>query len=294
VIITGRNHRAGRGIPVLRSGLRSQSARLVLLAGAVAVGLAACGGGASATPSASASSSGKSTTPTTGAAPQARPGASGQVASVSGSTLEVQNPQVGQTTVTLTSSTTITQLVMASASALSVGECVAAIGAPDPTGAIAARTVSITPQVNGTCAPANALGGFGLGRARQGGAAGAGGAAPNGTAPARRLRNRGQFGGAFGKLTSVSATGLQVQAAAGLKSVTVSSTTRYTQLQSAAASSLAVGQCVTAFGPVDSTGAVTARSVSIRPAGPNGCVAGAGGGGGFGNGGAAANAGTQA
>jgi len=49
---------------------------------------------------------------------------------------------------------------------------------------------------------------------------------------------------------------------------------------------------VTAFGPADTTGTVTAQRLTIRPAGPNGCSTGFGGGfGRFGGGGAGAGGG---
>jgi hypothetical protein len=67
-------------------------------------------------------------------------------------------------------------------------------------------------------------------------------------------------------------------------SVTVglTSSTAYTETQSAAASSLAVGDCVTAVGSTDTTGAVTARTIRITSTGGQSCssgVAGFGGGG---------------
>jgi hypothetical protein len=52
-----------------------------------------------------------------------------------------------------------------------------------------------------------------------------------------------------------------------------------------------VGLCVTAIGPADSTGAVTATSISIRPATNGSCFGGFGGRGGFGGPGPAAGTG---
>ena len=76
------------------------------------------------------------------------------------------------------------------------------------------------------------------------------------------------------------------------KTVDVSGTTTYTQTLAAAAIDLAVGKCVQAIGPADTTGAVTATSISITSPGPNGCTGGfRGGAGGFG-GGAGAGTGT--
>lgn len=59
------------------------------------------------------------------------------------------NPAV-TTTVTVTSSTTYTKTGSATSSALAVGDCVAAIGPSDDTGAVAAKTISISkPGKNG-------------------------------------------------------------------------------------------------------------------------------------------------
>jgi hypothetical protein len=62
----------------------------------------------------------------------------------------------------------------------------------------------------------------------------------------------------------------------------------------AAVADLAIGECVLATGTKDTSGTVSARSLSIVPAGPSGCFTGGGfrrggggggGGGGFGGGG---------
>ena len=54
--------------------------------------------------------------------------------------------------------------------------------------------------------------------------------------------------------------------------VTLTSTTTFTERQSAAAADLAVGKCATAVGTADTTGAVTARSITISTPGANGCT----------------------
>ena len=60
----------------------------------------------------------------------------------------------------------------------------------------------------------------------------------------------------------------------------LNSSTTYTQMESTAASSLAVGDCVAAIGSTDSTGAVTAQSVRITSTGGQSCTGGFPGGGG--------------
>jgi hypothetical protein len=56
--------------------------------------------------------------------------------------------------------------------------------------------------------------------------------------------------------------------------VAVTSSTTYSESQSAASSALAVGDCVTATGSSDSTGAVTASSVQISSTGGKSCTTG--------------------
>jgi len=58
--------------------------------------------------------------------------------------------------------------------------------------------------------------------------------------------------------------------------VTFTSSTTFTQRAAATAADLAVGKCATAFGTADSTGAVTARSITISTPGPSGCTTGFG------------------
>jgi hypothetical protein len=50
---------------------------------------------------------------------------------------------------------------------------------------------------------------------------------------------------------------------------------------------LANGLCATAFGPSSTNGTVTAKTISVRPAGPDGCETGFGAGAGAGAAGAA-------
>jgi hypothetical protein len=53
--------------------------------------------------------------------------------------------------------------------------------------------------------------------------------------------------------------------------VTVGGSTTYTKAEPASASTLKVGECVVANGQADSTGAVTATTIAISQAGPDGC-----------------------
>jgi hypothetical protein len=78
--------------------------------------------------------------------------------------------------------------------------------------------------------------------------------------------------------------------------VTLTASTAFTERQSAAATDLAVGKCASAVGTADTTGAVTARSITISTPGASGCTTGFGrfGGGAGGAGGGAAGGSTGA
>ena len=71
--------------------------------------------------------------------------------------------------------------------------------------------------------------------------------------------------------------------------ITTSGSTTLTSTQSAAATDLAVGDCVTAFGPAATNGAVTATTVRITSTGGASCTGGFGGGGFFRGGGGGAS-----
>ncbi|HEX4864068.1 MAG TPA: hypothetical protein VFV02_08350, partial [Acidimicrobiales bacterium] len=159
---------------------------------------------------------------------------------------------------------------------------------------ITANTVTISqPDSAGSCSGrANGTGG--------GGGTGFGGGFRNGAPSSGSVPNRpagsANFGIARGKVTSVSPTALVIfgTSSSGFRqgsttstsvpdaSVTVqlTSSTRYTETQTAGASDLAVNDCVTAAGTTVSTGAVTANTIRISPPGPNGCTIGFGRGGG--------------
>jgi hypothetical protein len=94
--------------------------------------------------------------------------------------------------------------------------------------------------------------------------------------------------GVNGSTVTVSETDPRTKKASSVV-VTLTSTTTFTQRTTAAASDLAVGKCATAVGTADTTGAVTARSITISTPGANGCTTGFGGfrGGAGGAGGAA-------
>ena len=269
--------------------------------GIVVLGVTACGSsGTTATPTAApAAAAGSTPKPTSSAA--AFPGVTGTAAAVSGSSLEVQNPTSGQVTVTFTGSTPITDTVSVTAKDVTVGSCVTVVGKPSTTGSAAssvtATTVTISAPVKGDCTGAGGFGGGGFGGTRPSGAPRPSFSARPRPTGSQGAFGNGAFGGADGKVLSVSATGFVVQArsrtagaagstgsAATVRSVTVitNSASKYLKTVSAAPAALKVGQCITAVGATNSIGAIAAQSIRISQPGPTGCVTGFSGRGGFG------------
>ncbi|HEY6796370.1 MAG TPA: hypothetical protein VI248_16965, partial [Kineosporiaceae bacterium] len=282
--------------PVRRRGL-------VIVAPALVTLLAACGSSGTSTSSGSAAGSTASAA-AGGTAPgqgnRTPPGVSGQTVEVSGNTLQVRTAD-GQTAVQVSSSTRITELKAATSAAVTVGSCLVATGQPDASGAgLTARSVVVAPATGGTCADngfggPGGLGGPGPGRGGPGATGSAGSGAGSGTPGAGG--QGAPVGTAAGTVTAVTPTSITLtgrlrtftrgRPAAGARAsgsagrsagpattvtVTVSGTTQYTATVVETPSALAVGQCVTAIGPANDIGAVTARSITIRPAGPNGCA----------------------
>jgi hypothetical protein len=267
--------------------------------------VSACGGGTSAT-------AGAASAPTTTAAGgggnsagggRAFPGATGLLAQIDGTTLQVQGTDA-QTAVTYSSGTRFSNTVATQRSTIVVGDCVqvrtprpgSGTGNPPPTavpgavtGPIIAASVDISPAVNGTC---SVFGGLGAPGARPPGASGDA-TRPPGAPSSGRTRGPGAGGnafggfGAFGKVISVSGTRLMVESSrpqSGSATTTTPTTravettgaTTYTRTGAATAKALAVGLCVTALGKASDTGSIAATSISLRPAQNGSCSTGFG------------------
>jgi len=297
-ITTTFHERADMPRTLLTAASSAGTAALLLLA------VAACGGGGTSgatTPTAAAQQQNQSAGPGARVG-QGFPGASGKVAAISGKTLQVQNPQSGQVAVTYTGTTTFTEAVKATPTAVKVGSCVtvraAGTQSTTPTNGqpVTALSVQLSVPVKGQCGirgggfggGAGGFGGFGGGFGRTGG----GGARPSGAptgAPGFGRGAGGGFGGArpvSGQVTAVNgstitvaalsfAGGRGVGAAGGTATpaptptttavaVTTTAATTYTKTISGAAKDLAVGQCVTAIGSASDTGAVTANVIASQ------------------------------
>lgn len=244
------------------------------------------------------------------------PGATGLLAEIDGTTLQVQGADT-QTAVTYSAATTFTHTVSARLSDVVVGACVQARTARLPSGTgdaaptaapsanagpIVAASVEITPSVNGSCAspvgsrapfPGGTRGPEGTGAPTRSPSAGGNGFGSNGPG------GRGFGGlGAFGKVTAVNGAtftiessrpqdgGAATTAAPGTavpgtavpttESVETSAVTTYTRTLSTNAKALAVGLCVTALGKASDTGSIAATSITIRPAENGSCSSGFG------------------
>ncbi len=207
--------------------------RLALVAGTVAVislVAAACGGGGG-TAAASTSSNKATSAKTAGAGPAAtgleaagstgggtgsggppaafKPAASGMIATVSGTTLEVQNPETGQTTVNLSSKTIITATVSVNESNVTKGVCISATGTKGSGGSVKASNVAIFSATKGECARGFGAGGGGGFRFPRGGTSGT---RTTGTRPATTFKRPANFATASGKVTSKSGSKIDVQA----------------------------------------------------------------------------------
>ena len=91
-------------------------------------------------------------------------------------------------------------------------------------------------------------------------------------------------GGSFGRLgrsSSTSKTKKPTKPKTQKLTVTTSGSTTVNATESAAATALAVGDCVSAFGPAATNGSVTATTVRITSTGGGSCTGGFGGRGGF-------------
>lgn len=197
------------------------------------------------------------------------PGASGEVADVSGRTAQVQSRSGGQVAVTWTAGTTFTEEVDATLADVAVGSCVmvtsTSTGTDDSEAAeVTAASVRVTePADDGGC-------GFGAG--------GPGGGEPPTELPTEMPEGDLPSGapdgvrrgfGSVGEVTSLTADGFTVTSQrpgdedATEITVLVDGDTAYTATADAKASAVEVGRCVVARGESDETGAVTATAVAV-------------------------------
>jgi hypothetical protein len=216
----------------------------------------------------------------------------------------VQSQQSGQTTVNWTASTSFSQTVKTALSSVKVGECLTVTGSSKK-GTTTAKSVTISTAKSGKCTGAGGFGGAGFGGAGGSRPSGSGGFTPpsggerppqggsgNGGPPqgaGGTARGFANIGFATGKVTKVSGQNLVLSGfSSGTLSkkpvkkntkaspvkVKVTGSTTYAESQTAVASDLAVGDCVTAAGSTATTGAVTASTIRIASTGGKSCTSG--------------------
>ena len=203
----------------------------------VALLCAACGGGGGAAPA-------------TGATPQATPPAArnfvrGEIVQVKGDRVVLTSKDGTDAAFTMTSSTAVKKEQDALISDAVVGTCAFGIGERVATDLVAAAQLVLTDH------------------------------GPKGPDDCRRGSGGGlhHLGVAGGQITAVNGDIYTVNSNTGPQRFQVSGQTKALRLVDAPASSLTAGQCVTARGPKDSSGDVTARSVVISPNVVGGCFA---------------------
>ena len=253
--------------------------------------LAGCSGGGTTNPPAGTPSAGASAAPSGAPQPEttpgarANPGVSGTIAYVSGQLMQVQDSSM-QTAVAWTSATTFRTEVSGTLADVTAGECVVASGAlTGVTGSTAAPTpsatavrVTITEPVDGKCAAGMFGGAGGFPGGRPTAMPGGDGGMPEGrpTDLPSGIPTGGSFGNdsrAFGArtaglVTAVDGSTITVQVTGQdgtttTATATVDASTTYTKTVAADASAVVVGQCASAFGTADSSGKVTATSVTV-------------------------------
>lgn len=261
----------------------------LLVGGLALLTLAACGGSGSST-------DGQAQGQPSGASGQAGgqggqngvPGVSGLIVSLSGKTMQVRTTS-GQSAVTYTSKTTVTEQQSAKAADAKVGVCATvrsadgSASAGSSSTAITAGSVSLSDEVDGSCQR-----GFGGGSRPSGMPSGGSdrqGAPPSGAAsggpagaPSRAMPSgaqRGGFGGASGKITKVDGSTLTIEQTRGTDktsvTVTLTGDTTFTKQAKTDTDAIAKGKCVFASGKSDSTGALSATALRLSAATNGAC-----------------------
>lgn len=187
-----------------------------------------------------------------------RNGASGELVQLGADTLVLSGPN-GDSTVRVTTNTTYVRTSTGTVADIAPGACIAASGSRDSSGALAVASVRVSSPVSGSCptpaAPRALPSGSPLGAPRQGG---------------ERSSLRGEVTAVAGTAVTVAVTGGQPTV------INVPTTVRVGKTTLVTASDLVVGTCLLAVGPRSASGVVTARAISIVPAGPSGCASGGG------------------
>ncbi|BBY00420.1 DUF5666 domain-containing protein [Mycobacterium seoulense] len=241
--------------------------RVAILAvtGATALSVAACGSSNKASPTTSTSTSTSVVTSTTTSPAPANGEArvSGLIASVAGNSVQVTQEDNATAAVNFTATTKVTEVTPAALTDVTAGNCVTVrparggqAGQP-----VTAASVKVSPSVNGTCPKPKA--------AAPGGSPSP---APSG-APTPPPARPAPVGGSVASVTgnTINVTGTDPSGNTTQTAVTVDDKTKYLKQSSATTDAIAQGKCLTARGTKDSSGALQATSINVRPANDGKC-----------------------
>jgi hypothetical protein len=223
---------------------------IVTLTGVAVLSVAACGTSNNAKPtSANPTSSAPSSSPSASA--KAKDWVNGLIDSVSGNTIQVSQ-RSGTATVDFTPSTAVSEITPAQLTDISTGSCVSV--RPDrhdgstEAGAITARSVRVSTDVDGKCGSATST--------------------PS-DAPVRRRQLHGQVASVAGN--TITLNDAESGGNSSQTSVTVTDTTKYTKQSTADAQAIAQGKCIAAHGTTDGGGTLQATTISVQQSDNGSC-----------------------
>jgi hypothetical protein len=270
-----------------RGSLRKVAGSFLVI-GVCGMVLAACGSSSSAAKT-STTTTAKATAPVSKKASKEAAKfkvVSGSVASVSAQGIQVSTSK-GTALVTLSSSTRFSQVKTVTSSAISQGVCVSAVGPANSIGVIQAKTILLRPPV--TRSATNATGSSGsssnsclpripakvsknfqhyAAKFKHAGFSGHGQYQPGSSSAG----GSGFGKGAFGEVTAIQGTTLEVLGASGQVGVDLLPTTQILEMSTATQADIVQGKCIMASGEKASNGSVKARVVTLSNPGPKGCT----------------------
>lgn len=221
---------------------------ILVIAGAAALSVSACGSSDGSRPAASTpSTTSAAATPTTSppaptsAPPKGEAHVRGAIASVTGSTIAVTQ-QNGTAKVDFTESTKVTEVTAAALTDVTTGSCISVRSKDSGGQPVTAAAIRVSPAVNGACPPATSTGKH---------------------APLQ------------GTVASVAGNTITVTAAGAPQTVTVTDKTRYTKETVTTSQAIAQGKCIAAQGS-QAGDVLQATTISLRVAARGKCFEGDG------------------
>jgi hypothetical protein len=241
---------------------------ILVIAGTTALSAAACGTsnntsnntkpGTSVSPG---SSSPASSSPSASA--KGKEWVNGLIASVSGNAVQVTQ-ETGTATVDFAPSTKVTEVTPTQLTDVTAGSCVSARptreSTPATSGAITAKSVTVSQAVDGKCPQPKAPAGTSTATPAP--------ASPS-SGPEAPRSVRGTVASVAGNTITVTAT--DANDSPSQISVTVTDTTKYTKSAPADAQAVAQGKCISARGTKDASGTLQATKITVRPADNGNC-----------------------